>query len=480
MNRPTRLLSFALCLSTFAPAADAQTAPGARQKKPAAKKPSAEAAADPMAEVRRASAVSLVSTLAEEARAFGEPALRARVQARAADALWETDRERARSLFRRAWEAAEAHDRDTANLSDAERRRRAVAQGGAAARGLLNMRREVVALASRRDRELGEEFLAKMDESRKAEESGATAPTATQAPAQPPGKPFNPDNPPPAMAQRLGLAQQLLNDGDTERAMQFADPALYPVNTYGMNVLNTLREKDAPAADRRFVALVTRAAADPAADANSVSLLSSYVFTPFLYITVAPDGRSHTRQWRGDNAPPAGLDPRVREAFLNSAAQILLRPLSPPEEDRSSSGRVGGYVVATRMLPLFDRYAPDRAAALRARQALLAQDTPERNRRPDDPLLTRGVVPEEPGRDKVQEALARLDNAKSPAERDMLYYRAAMASLEKEPARAREYADKIEDADTRKQLIAFMAFQQVQEAVRGKRGDDALRLARGD
>src|SRR5215218_2383188 len=222
MDRHPRLLAFALCFSALAPAAvPAQTpAPAAAQKKPAAKK--TKTAADPMAEVRRASAVSLVSTLADEARTFSEPALRARVQARAADALWDTDKEKARQLFRRAWEAAELSDRDTANLSDVELRRRAIAQGAAGARGLLNMRREVVILASRRDRELGEEFLAKMDESRKAEESATTsAPAATQGPAQAPGKPFNPDNPPPEMAQRLGLAQQLLNDGDVERAMQF-------------------------------------------------------------------------------------------------------------------------------------------------------------------------------------------------------------------------------------------------------------------
>ncbi|HEX8560641.1 MAG TPA: hypothetical protein VF668_21285 [Pyrinomonadaceae bacterium] len=490
MNRPARLLSFALCLSALAPSAGAQTpagakAPAAAQKKSAAKKPAADAAADPMAEVRRASAVSLVSALADEARAFGDPALRARVQARAADALWDTERERARALFRRAWDAAEAADRDTASLSDAERRRRSIAQGAAGPRGLLNMRREVAILASKRDRELGEEFLTRMDEARKSEESGAAtanaSASAAAAAAQAPGQPaFNPDNPPAAMAQRLGLAQQLLEDGDVERALQFADPALYPVNTFGMNVLNTLREKDAAAADKRFMALVTRAASDPAADANTVSLLSSYVFTPFLYITVRPDGNSHTRQWRGQTTPPAGLDAGVRNAFLNAAAQILLRPLPPPEEDRSSSGRIGGYVVTTRMLPLFERHAPDRAAALRARQALLTQDTPERNRRPDDRLLTRGVAPEDASRDEVQEALDRIERAKSPGERDMLYFRAAMGSLEKDPARAREFAEKIEDADTRRQLLSFMAFQQVQDAVRGRRPDDALRLSRSD
>jgi hypothetical protein len=488
MNRPARLLCLALCLSTLpVPAATAQTAPAAQPKspaakKPAAKKPSAEAA-DPMAEVRRASAVSLVSALAEEARNFGEPGLRARVQARAADALWDTDKERARALFRRAWEAAEAADRDGANLSEAERERRRIAQGAAGPRGLLNMRREVVALASRRDHELGEEFLAKLDEARKEEAGAASATAATQPPAQTNEQRINPDNPPPQMMQRLNLAQQLLEDGDTERATQFAGPALYPVNTFGMHFLNTLREKNREAADFRFRMLVQQAANDPLSDANYVSLLSSYVFTPFLYITVRPDGNSHTRQFRNNAPPPADLAPRLREAFIAAALQVLLRPVPPAEEDRTTSGRAGAYVVATRMLPLFERYAPDRVPALRARQTMLAQDTPERTRRPDNELLTRGVVPEDPSRDAVQDTLDRLERANSAGERDSIYFRAAMTALNSENPgveRARELANKIEDVDTRKQVLSFIAFRLLQEAVRAKKADDALRLSRGD
>jgi hypothetical protein len=481
MDRHARLLALALCVSTLAPAVvPAQSpAPAAApaQKKPAAKKPK-DAAADPMEEVRRASAVSLVSTLAEEARTFSEPALRARVQARAGDALWETDKEKARQLFRRAWEAAEASDRETANLSEDERRRRAIRQGAAGARGLLNMRREVVILAARRDKELGEEFLTMLGEARK-DEAGATA-SAPQLPAQTNEQRINPDNPPPAMQQRLNLAQQLLDEGNVERALQFADPALYPVNTFGMNVLNTLREKNREAADQRFMTLVQRAAADPLSDANSVSLLASYPFTPFLYVTVRPDGRSHTRQWRGDIAPPADIDPRLRAAFLSTAFTVLLRPLPSAEEDLTSSGRMGAYVVATRMLPLFERHAPDRAPALRARQAQLGQENPDRVSRIDDELLTRGVVPQDPNRDRAQEALSKLDTAKNANERDLIYFRAAMETFNSNPDRAREYANKIEDPDTRKQLYAFMAFQQVQDAIRAKKADDVLRHARSD
>ena len=101
----------------------------------------------------------------------------------------------------------------------------------------------------KRERDLHAEFLAKLDDSRK-DEAGATATSgAPQAPVQTNEQRINPDNPPPQMMQRLNLAQQLLDEGQVERALQFADPALYPVNTFGMNVLNTLRQKNKEAAD---------------------------------------------------------------------------------------------------------------------------------------------------------------------------------------------------------------------------------------
>ena len=62
---------------------------------------------DPLEAQRKVVAVSLLTTLADEARSFRDLALRARVEARAADAFWDTDEEKARVLFRRAWEEAE-------------------------------------------------------------------------------------------------------------------------------------------------------------------------------------------------------------------------------------------------------------------------------------------------------------------------------------------------------------------------------------
>ena len=90
-----------------------------KQTKVKPAKPKAEELEEAVAQ-RRAVAISLVTTLADEARSFHDQTRRARVQARAADVLWEADPERSRELFRRAWDAAETADSDTAKLQSEE------------------------------------------------------------------------------------------------------------------------------------------------------------------------------------------------------------------------------------------------------------------------------------------------------------------------------------------------------------------------
>lgn len=463
-----RIVSIAISLIAFQIATSAQT-PAAKAKKPTVKKVAAEV--DPLAEARRAMASSLLTSLADEARSFRDLALRARVQARTADALWDTDTENARALFKRAWDSAESADEENARLTEEEHRTRSAARGTTARGQQPSMRREVLRLAARHDRELGEEFLLKLAESRKQElEKAAAQPTGQATPR------INPDEPPQAMAQRLNLARQLLDDGDIERALQFADPALYPVNTLGMNILDTLREKNAAAADGRYLSLLGRAIADPVSDANTISLLSSYLFTPYMYLTVRPDGNSHTRRWSDKNAPRADVAPALQNAFFRTAATVLLGPVAEP--DLSSSGKLGSFVIIARMLPLFEKFGNDQAPALRARLGMLVNDVPERMRAMDDSLFTRGIVPEDPGKDQVQEALDRLARAKTADERDRVYFQAARAAAGKDYERSRQLADKIEDTDLRKQVYAYLAFEELRDAIRDKKPEDALRLTR--
>src|SRR5437762_312028 len=77
----------------------------------------ASAKDDPELRQRRSVALSALQSLAIEARSYRDEPLRARVQARIADALWDQDQDAARTLFRRAWDVAETLEANASSTS---------------------------------------------------------------------------------------------------------------------------------------------------------------------------------------------------------------------------------------------------------------------------------------------------------------------------------------------------------------------------
>jgi hypothetical protein len=427
---------------------------------------------------RRTSAMLLITALAEEARTFRNEALRARIQARAADVLWETDTERARTLFRRAWEAAEASDAESERRLNEERQRQMRARPGRAfiVPSSPNARGEVLRLAARRDRALGEELLARFIEAREREveemRNRLPASSTNEATQSSP----NPTEPPAEVLQRLSLARRLLEDGETERALNFAAPALTNVSVHGVSFLSFLRERDAASADRRFAEMLQRAANDPTTDAATVSVLSSYVLTPFLFV-VSARGNIMSSQMRESIAAPA-LDARLRAQFFRTAAQILLRPIASINDDRTYAGREGTYFTIARLLPSFDQFAPEHSPALRAKLNALTPDAPENFRNGTDASLTRGLVPESEARDELSDTLAAIERTTDPNRRNELYASAAQAAAARGDSRAREFADRITNPDLRSRVRAFTDFVSVQRAARQRNADEVLRVAR--
>jgi tetratricopeptide (TPR) repeat protein len=487
MSKRLLILACALCaVGSLTTVRSQQPQPSPQSSRAPAKKASSNKTAgevDPMEEVRRTTAITLVSSLANDAQMFRDPVLRARVQARAADALWDSERERALTLFRRAWDEAEAADAES-DRKLAEQRAQHMRERGTNA--VLNtspsVRAEVLRLAAKRDRALGEEFLKRLDEARKQEADNAA--TSNERPAddaaqQQPQQRRDPLDTPPAVAKRLRLAIQLLQDGDAERALQFADPALGAVTTPALEFLTRLRASNKQAADERYAAMLSRAALDPSTDANTVSLLSSYLFTPTLYMTFTADGGSSANSWGRDFPPPADTPPPLRAAYFNLAASVLLRPTPPPQQDYTSAGRTGWYMVIARLMPLFDRFAPDKSAALHAKMASLAPDAPDGVTQPGvNDALTRGLVPEDPSRDRVQEALNQLDSAKNSDDRDSIYVNAIMSALRNGDPRAEELVNKIEDTDLRQRVRAYVDFQSVHTALGKNDTNEVVKIAR--
>ena len=126
----SRFCIFALVIS-FAPCINAQTTSEKPATQPATTKPAKSsspgkataAAAKAKADQERALALSLLITLANDARSFPDQKLRARTLSRVADALWEPDPEQGRAFFRRAWDAAVVADQESARRMEEDRKR---------------------------------------------------------------------------------------------------------------------------------------------------------------------------------------------------------------------------------------------------------------------------------------------------------------------------------------------------------------------
>jgi hypothetical protein len=422
---------------------------------------------DAEAEQQRIVAISLVITLAEEARSFKDLTRRAHVQARAADVLWDIDPGRARELFRRAWEAAENVDNENARQRAEEIKRMEAGGGPVVLRGGPDLRSEVLRLVSKRDRKLGEEFLKALDEANaKANEEASAAARRSGGPMDQLGT-----------SKRLQLARRLVEDGEIERAMEFAAPALNAVNLDSIFFLSALREKNAQLADNAFTTLLGHVTRDPFSDANTVSGLSSYVLTPFLYVTFEPNGGGNQSRSRPPQPAPEVPD-AVRGSFLKVAFQILMQPAPAPDQDRTTSGVRGKYMVIKRLLPIFEQYAPDLASSLRTQMTALASFVTPDLQQGENRAVTVGITPEENESDPYERMQQRLDKATRAAERDAIYADYAVALTGKGDPRARDLVDKIENSELRKNVRAYTDFQLVQLAVRQKDATEAARLAK--
>jgi hypothetical protein len=422
---------------------------------------------DAEAEQQRAVAISLVTSLADEARSFKDQTRRARVLARAGDVLWESEPDRARDLFKRAWDAADTADTEAARQRAEDIKRMQANREPVVLRGTPDLRSEVLRIVAKRDRKLGEEFLKALDEANaKANEEAMARARRNDAFAEL------------GSSKRLQLARRLVEDGEVERAMQFAAPALDRVNLDSIFFLSALREKNAQLADNAFANLLGHVSRDPASDANTVSGLSSYLLTPFFYVTFEPSGGANQNQSRRPTPPP-DVNPALRSNFLKVAFQILMQPLPAPDQDRTSAGHRGKYLVIKRLLPIFEQYAPDLEPGLRTQMTALASYVPPDLQQGENRSVTAGIRPdEETAGDPFQQMQERLDRAKTADERDAIYADYAVDLTEKGDPRARDLVDKIANTQLRKSVKAYTDFQLVQVAVRKKDATEAARLAK--
>lgn len=420
--------------------------------------------------IRKEQARSLLVSLASDARSFRDQTLRARSLARIADALWDVDPEQGRALFRKAWEAADAGSRESdqrLNIRDGQVTINPEDFNPATIRSIASrpdLRKEVLRYVARRDRTMSEEFLEKLKEN------------------QPETKSDKPNQDlwglPDALQERLSLAENLLREGRTERALQLADSVLVHVRISTIDFLTLLREKDAAAADQRYAAMLAATSNNMTADANTVSLLASYIFTPHTYVIFNSDG---TASYSAIPTPaPANLSSQLRQAFFQTASAVLLRPQPPPEQDQSTAGIAGKYMVVKRLLPLFEQYASsDITNLMRSQFEALSSLVSDTVRRDESDSLKKGITPEEESfAAEASSLLEKIEHADTSDERDQLYFKLALLALRKDDLKARDYVGKIEESEFRKQAQAWVDWGLAVSAVEKKKTDSALELNR--
>jgi hypothetical protein len=425
--------------------------------------------ADRIQKERQAQARSLLISLASDARSFRDQTLRARSLARIADALWEIDAEQGRTLFRKAWEAAEVANQEAnerLNIRDGV----VAIKPGEINPGTLSslvsnpdIRKEVLRLVALHDRMLSEEFLEKLKESQSENKSEKASTGLWDVPE--------------ASRQRLNVAENLLRTGNTERALQLAEPVLGIVTSSTLDFLTLLRQKDAAAADQRYAAMLVSSSNNMVADANTVSLLSSYIFTPNTYVIFNTEGAAS-----GSFMPatsPANVSPQLRLAFFQTAGAILLRPQPPPDQDQSTTGIAGKFMVVKRLLPLFEQYAPpEMVASMRSQFEALNSLVSESVRRGESESVEKGITPEEPFAAQESSLLDEIEHARTSDERDQLYFKLALLALRRDDLKARDYVSRIEESEFRKQAQAWVDWGLAVSAVEKKKTEVALEINR--
>jgi hypothetical protein len=135
----------------------------------------------------------------------------------------------------------------------------------------------------------------------------------------------------------------------------------------------------------------------------------------------------------------------------------------------------------TRLLPLFQQFAPDLAPALSAQLAALGPEAGRTTAEFGDRAVNRGMNDDGKQGSFDEELKDRLDRAATSDERDRAYANAAMHAADQGDPRAQDLVDKIEDSDTRNGVRRFIDYTFIRSLLQKKRADDALaRLRKAD
>ena len=394
---------------------------------------------------------ALLVYLADEARASDDLAFSVRAQAQAAELLWSRDAERARQIFRRAYDSLASAESEKSEKADSQARRTPVIPVSAR----LQLRAELLNQIAARDPELVEELARKLSlavEPLKETVAGAADPMT-------PSGPVRWDT-----AQRdlfVSLALQIV-ERDPHRAMTLGQMSLGTINERSSalspnftRLLILMRGADQSLARLLFSSAVDRLEQTPSPSLADIQALSSYLAS-------------------SDRGPGDSAGKNETQRFLKLAFNRIMRYRERPAFEAAPSAlertprlddKSAIYFIGRQLADFFVRYQPDRLAQLRRRVAELTDSTTAEQA--EDSLSLEEVGPADIARQARQ--------APEGPEQDGLYARTALSWLAQgEANEAQAAALRITGPATRDRVLA----QVVRRIIAQGRVEDAVVVAR--
>jgi hypothetical protein len=401
-----------------------------------------------------------IDELIAEAKGYDDKALEIRVRAEAADLTWPFTPDRARQTLIDAFDDAAALKTDPVqdkpsnpNSWDTQ----------AAAAERFQLLSQVIRFARKHDASLAAKLMARLNDlkgdSRLISRDGAERISERGA-------------------AEIDLAQDALNAGNESEAIGLLRQSLSQGRSNNfIAVLDQIRRIDPAAADRLFLDAVN-SELNSGYDPNGILMLGLYLFTPGRYSI-------HYRYGQPLIGPginmAAGVDvpPSMARPYLEAAAAVITRYQLGPDGP-SLPGRVALKEFAlTQLLPLFQRYLPDRVEALREQLSDLARLIPDaaaaRQNAAASPPPPGPLMPDERSVNDVIEAFDQIPGDKA---RDSRYVDAVVSALNsKELERARALAAKISNTAFREPLIEIIDLRSTLGAITRGELDEGRRIA---
>lgn len=413
-------------------------------------------------------AVAAIIEAADSARSLPDLNINVEIRADAADALWPFDPGAASAILQSAWKT----------IADAE----TLAEHEEMGKADL-ARRKIIMAAARHDPRLAESFMSDM-----ADED---APADTEKPSQDQGRqdstrndPSSPEvlqRPSETNRRRLSIAFSLLERGEHASAARLAAPAVAEGASRELIEFITALRAVAPAeADALHLRLLERTGGDPSSDANDILMLSTLSGSGgAFYAVVLHDGSTQffppARDERTARSTRTDAARHTRNAFFEVAARVLSRDPTPRGGVSQPRAHAAPYYFALkRLIPIFEREAPQHIPLLHARLSALAQELSENQRGALNSNVRLLNARADRSHDPLWFEVDRIERADDEASRDRLRSHAVFkASRKRLWGRAKEMADQIKDSETRRAARSAIAIEQVLSIFEAFEKDDS-------